>query len=44
MKIVRGDMNSSLLQAARGVWQEKGARKMANVISEWTSFDDEIPG
>ncbi|KAL8276991.1 hypothetical protein RQP46_010626 [Phenoliferia psychrophenolica] len=32
------------LTAAKVEWETKGARKMNNVLSEWGSFDIELPG
>lgn len=31
-------------EKAKAEWEAKGARKMANVMSEWGSFDIEQPG
>ena len=43
-EVVRGKRESPFLVAARLEWETKGARKMGNVLNEWSSFDQELPG
>ncbi|KAK4699048.1 hypothetical protein P7C70_g7219, partial [Phenoliferia sp. Uapishka_3] len=42
--IIYNKTPSTFLDAAKAEWEQKGARKMANVMSEWGSFDVEQPG
>lgn len=43
-EVVRGKRESPFLDSARLEWETKGARKMGNVLNEWSSFDQELPG
>lgn len=42
--VIAGTFNSPFFAAAKEEWESKGARKMANVMSEWGTFDVEQPG
>jgi hypothetical protein len=42
--IVFGTVKSSFFEVAKKEWQAKGARKMGNVMNEFSSFQQEMPG
>lgn len=42
--IVMGLLESSFAGVAKEEWKARGARAMANVLNEWTSFEQELPG
>lgn len=44
LSVVSGEQHSSFREEAIQEWQDKGARRMGNVLSEWTSFEQELPG
>lgn len=44
MLVVLGLRKSTFLEAAKKEWEDAGARKMSNVLNEWSSFEQEIPG